>query len=74
MLIFTDLPQCLLVCFLERKDFKTDELVETHLQDRRRLALSKVKILRIRLKARHTELDLLRISGHQAFLRVLHVL
>ena len=72
MLIFTDLPQCLLVCFLEREDLKTDELVETHLQDRRRLALSKVKILRI--KARHTELDLLRISGHQAFLRVLHVL
>ena len=74
MLIFTDFQQCLLVCFLEREDLKTDELVETHLQDRCRLTFSKMKLLRVRLKARHTKLDLLRISGHQAFLCVLHVL
>ena len=74
MFILTDLPQCLFICFLERKDLKTDELVETHLQDRCSLALGKVKILRVRLKARYAEPDLLRISGHQALLRVLHVL
>ena len=59
MLIFTDLPQGVsFVCFLERKGSRADEFVETHLQDRCRLALGKVKLLRVLLKARHTESDL----------------
>lgn len=74
MLIFPDLPQGLFIRFLECKDLEADQLIEAHLEDRCRLALGKVKILCILLKARHTESDLFGISRHQAFLRVLHVL
>ena len=74
MLVFLDLTQGLSVFLLQCQDLQTDQFIQTHLQDRRRLLLGKMQLFCILLKARYPEIDPADIAFHQTGFCILQIL
>ena len=70
-LIFLNPGQRGLVLLLQGQNLQANELVEPHFQDSRSLALGKMQLFRVLLKAQHPKADFRDVPGHQAGLGIL---